>query len=635
MTRAVKKSVLRGPRTARNQRRGVVLVLSALSMVVIIGFVAFSIDIGSIALTQARMQTGADAAALAATQEIAQAVAQAGASQGDSSDAIAAAEAAAREKARAVAEANGIYINPTRDVSFGNRAFNEASQKWEVNWGEQPYNAVKVVAHRDQPDLTAPDGRLPLAFAWIFGHGSQDIVTSATSYVEARDLVLVLDYSASMNDDSTFVAFPTLGQSNVESNMADIYSAMGSFNLGGLPWAPEFLTLSGQAASGTIPHVDVTFRSNDVQVASTMNITNVTLRYSNGNEQQFAGSGLTGTFTGTGSNANKRIDRVWVKSGTNSTPNPGSQYSAVSYGERFMDTEANIKTAFGLNSVTCPYGATWSNFVSYVKDDSQVNTAGYRKKYGKLTFLNYLLTQRPRYSQTSDFWKAPCYPCDALKKGCSAFCDFVTDLNFNDRVGLVIYDTTSRVEYGLSGVAGAPTVDLGDEPLTYDIEAIDTIQKHKQAGHYDTLTGIGYGLLDARNLLNSKARVGAKKVVFLMTDGLANQYPSGWNLPSGFDWISITDIDADGDSDYSTSDKAVKYALYQASQLINQGVTIHTLCVGSGADTLPMQCIAAASGGEFIVVPGGTSVAQMQSELLAAFGKVAGKVPPPELTDDD
>ena len=101
------------------------------------------------------------------------------------------------------------------------------------------------------------------------------------------------------------------------------------------------------------------------------------------------------------------------------------------------------------------------------------------------------------------------------------------------------------------------------------------------------MTGIGYGLLDARNLLNSKARVGAKKVVFLMTDGLANQYPSGWNLPSGFDWITITDIDSDGDSDYSTSDKAVKYTLYQANQLINQGVTIHTLCVGSGRRRAP------------------------------------------------
>jgi hypothetical protein len=300
-----------------------------------------------------------------------------------------------------------------------------------------------------------------------------------------------------------------------------------------------------------------------------------------------------------------------------------------------MDTETAIKAQWGLTSLTCPYGASWSSFVSYVKDDSQVNTAGYRKKYGKLTFLNYLLTQRPRFSQTNEFWKAPCYPCHALKQGCSLFCDFVSDLNFNDRVGLVIYDTTSRVVTCLCDTPGAPEVDLGDEPLTYNIAAIDTLQAYKQAGHYDTQTGIGYGLLDARNLLNSKARVGAKKVVFLMTDGLANQYPSGWNLPSGFDWISITDIDADGDSDYSTSDKAVKYALYQASQLINQGVTIHTLCVGSGADTLPMQCIAAASGGECIIVPGGTSVAQMQAELLTAFGTVAGKVPPPELTDDE
>ena len=177
-------------------------------MVVIIGFVAFSIDIGSDrADASANANRGGRGGARGDARDRPSGRA-AGAAGGDSSDAVAAAEAAAREKARAVAEANGIYINPTRDVSFGNRAFNEASQKWEVAWGEQPYNAVKVVAHRDQPDLTAPDGRLPMAFAWIFGHGSQDIVTTATSFVEARDMVLVLDYSASMNDDSTFVAFP-------------------------------------------------------------------------------------------------------------------------------------------------------------------------------------------------------------------------------------------------------------------------------------------------------------------------------------------------------------------------------------------------------------------------------------------
>lgn len=75
--------------------------------------------------------------------------------------------------------------------------------------------------------------------------------------------------------------------------------------------------------------------------------------------------------------------------------------------------------------------------------------------------------------------------------------------------------------------------------------------------------------------------------------------------------------------------------MYEAQQLINQGVIIHTLCVGSGADTMPMQCIAAASGGQCIIVPGGTSHAAMQEALEDAFNEIAGKVPPPELTNDE
>jgi hypothetical protein len=102
-----------------------------------------------------------------------------------------------------VAEANGLYIDPGEDVKFGKRVYNEADGTWPIQWNGSPYNVVKVIGRKTDEDVTAPDGQLPLAFGWAVGRSKVPITTSATAFVEARDLVVVLDFSASMNDDST------------------------------------------------------------------------------------------------------------------------------------------------------------------------------------------------------------------------------------------------------------------------------------------------------------------------------------------------------------------------------------------------------------------------------------------------
>jgi Mg-chelatase subunit ChlD len=608
-------------------------------MVAIIGFVAFSIDLGMIALTKAQLQTAADAAALAASQEIMSAVRAAGENQQQVNvDGDSPAVSAAKAKAVEVAAANGVFVNPDTDVTFGKRYYDEPSNKWPIVWNEGPYNVVKVKARRDQEDTSAPDGKLKLAFAWIFGQKDAEITAEASAFVEARDIVMVLDYSASMNDDSCFQSISTIGQSNIEANLNQIYADIGSPNVGTLPTTPAYFVQSGQPASGsTIPHIDVTWKATSVAVSSTMALTTVILKFSNGREQRFSSlSGRTGEFAGTGTNAGKRIDVAWVKSGSNSTTSPGTSYSSSNYGERFEDTTGRIKTYFGLNSVTYPYpSGSWDDFINYVKNDADVVAAGYQKKYSKMAFVNYLLDTKPRFSETPVLWKGHAYPVTSLKDGCSLFCDFLGDLNFSDRLGLVIYDTTSRVEYGLSGIPGEPTVDLGDEPITYNYSDIDTIQRHKQAGHYNTTTAIGLGLKDGRTLLAQKGRYGAKPVIVLMTDGLANQYPSGWSLPPSWNWAAMTDLDGDGDADYSTTNRAVQYMLYEAKLAIDQGVVIHTLSVGAGADTAPMRCIASASGGTWIHVPGNSNVQAMREQLIAAFSEIAGKVPPPKLVTAD
>lgn len=116
-----------------------------------------------------------------------------------------------------------------------------------------------------------------------------------------------------------------------------------------------------------------------------------------------------------------------------------------------------------------------------------------------------------------------------------------------------------------------------------------------------------------------------------MTDGLANQRPSGWSLPSGWDWADWTDFDGDGTADYWTSDRYRQYSFYEATLAIAQGITIHTVSVGIDADDELLEVIAKASGGTWTDVPGGTSISDMEEQMLAAFSKIAARVPPPKL----
>jgi Flp pilus assembly protein TadG len=105
------------------QRRGVIVVLTAFLLTVLFAFLALSVDTGRVVLTETQMQNAADAASLAASQEIQAAVHSAGQGVGSATiDANSIAVSAAREMAGEVAAANGVHIDPATDVQFGKRS---------------------------------------------------------------------------------------------------------------------------------------------------------------------------------------------------------------------------------------------------------------------------------------------------------------------------------------------------------------------------------------------------------------------------------------------------------------------------------------------------------------------------------
>jgi len=614
-----------------NERRGVFMVLAFFVLSAALVFVALSVDLGVVSLTKTQLQNAVDAAALAAAQEISAAledvagnVGEGGDVGGQVQDANAIAEDAARIMASHVAELNGVFVDPQADVRFGKRVFDESTGDFSIQWGSDPYNVVEVKGRRDNPDTDAPDGMLELFFAPFLGQESVALKASAISFVEARDLVVVLDFSGSMNYDSQLRSdsIDKLGQTAIEDNLYDIWQDLGAPAYGDMPFEPGWVTVPDAVA-------DVTWKSSQIDVEADVAYDEVQLKFSNGNYETIDGlSATTGTYSGTGSNAGSRITKCWVTSGVDV-----AEYD-------FYDNDTIIR-GLGLDAVEYPFpDGEWYQYVEYMRDHSssmsswyeyQMYATGYRRKFGTMTFLNFLFRHKREFDQTPVLWQTRHYPFHAVKEGTSLLCDFLQNLQFGDHMGMVSYDTQHRVESVLDDPGIEAYVDISSEPITNDYSALDTIQRHKQAAHYYGTTNIGGGLYDATQLLAANGRYGARPTILLMTDGNANTSDEGWSFPSNWDWTEMTDYDGDGTADYTTSDYHKQYTFYRAKQAIDMGITIHTMSVGANADRSLMQAIAYAGGGIWIDVPGGSTVDAMESQMLEAFGQIAANVPPAKL----
>ena len=562
-------------------RQGVIIVVTGFTLIAMFAFLALSVDTGRIMLTETQMQNGVDAASLAAAQEITAAVYVAGQGQGPANiDANSIAVESARAMAAAVAEANGVYIDPATDVRFGKRTFDSDTGTWPIAWGESPCNVVQVVARRTGSDAAQPDGEFPLAFGWAVGRTQVPILTSATAFIEARDLVVVLDYSASMNDDSSLRS--GLGMSQAEQSLDAMWDAL-------------------KASEVTWPGKNrKKFRNKFGKITSYSGI------YVNSSDTDYIFNFLELDRE----NNSGKLKWPYPQAGRDSqgNPNPWPSHSDS--------------------------GQMWKDYIYYVKNLS----GSYNRKYGFRTLMDYMQERRYGRVHSEDLWRSPHYPFHAIKEGSSLFLNFLTDLDFGDEVGLVSYGAYAVQEK--THYDGEVDIDITEDPITDDYATIDTIQRRHQAGDYDGWTGMGDGILKGRELLigdandpndDGFARYGARPTMIIMTDGQTNQGPSGWSMPAGFDWAEWTDYDGDGVADYSTSDLKKQYSFWEASEAAKRGITLHTMAVGEGADRDLMQAIAFAGGGIYIDVPGGATVAAMESQLMEAFRNIASQVPPAKL----
>ena len=163
-------------------RRGAIVVLAALMMIVFLASVAFSVDVAYMQLTKMKLRSATDAAARAAGEGLSRAQ--------DINY--------ARQAAKDIAAANRVAGDPLllddADIIFGNSA-QQGSGAWAFTPGGQPINAVRVNGRRTRDALS---GSVPIFFGRVFNVLDFQPVQAATVVRLDRDICLVVDRSSSM-----------------------------------------------------------------------------------------------------------------------------------------------------------------------------------------------------------------------------------------------------------------------------------------------------------------------------------------------------------------------------------------------------------------------------------------------------
>jgi len=463
-----KASTVSAKRSLRS-RKGAVVVLAALFMILMVGMLAFAIDVGYMYNSRAEAQRAADAAAYAGA------------------GALGEGPAAAEDVARRFAKANSVG---GRTVADGNIQI-ELGQ-WNTQTRQHVLSgqlATSVRAVVRQPSQ-------PLFFGPLLGRSNFDTQAEAIATYSPRDIVVVLDYSASMNDDSELKHIDRIGRQQLEGNLLQIYEELGSPSLGSMQFTPVYIS---------------------------------------------------------------------------------------------SDNTNTVKRRLGLSRVPYPYpSGSWDDYIRYVRTSDNVRRAGYRKRYGYLTLVNYWLERKPSHSETPALWKTSQQPITAVKDAFTVFLAYIQEVKIDDRVGLSIYtspDGGGKLE----------------SELTRDFQKIEDISRQRQAGHYDRYTNIGAGLQKARLELEKNGRQGALKMIVLMTDGIANR-PSNVSAAKAF-------------------------VRREAQLAADSQFPVVTVSLGAAADKDLMQEVADATRGVHFNIPGGQSVSSYEEDLKDIFRQIADHRP--------
>jgi hypothetical protein len=579
-------------------------------MTVLLGVAALTVDVGALYNTKAELQRTADAAALAAASVLADW------SDGDPGS-------RARSEAISYVQRNNVLgramdLDPNTDVVFGRATYDVDANSYDFVPTENLPDAVMI---RVRHTASSPNGAIPLYFARIFGMSHTEMTAEAIAVMVPRDIAIVADLSGSHNDDSQLTAYRT-----TDINLYDVWDAFpgGAGDVGGTwnadDYPPEWEMPDGsvpQAAGpawgfmkvlgyGTDPVTSSYNPANDAGLIrltynQSWNSATLTTYLRNlGYNQREVNAIMSNSYDGNGywdERVAVALGLAWWNSGLppdSGTNEPGfwAKRGAPAGNNNNQIGGSELQWVERINGRTVATSRTmWTNYINFMKNKSALTSANssFQYRFGVKTFMHYMMENYLSNSQVPELAQTPHQPMQAVKDAVTFMIDMIDELDTDDQVSLEIYGTTARHE-----------VDL-----THNHQLISERLHVMQAGHYDTWTNMGGGLQKAIDELGSaRSRATARKMIILLTDGIAN-------------------VTASGQTGNTSGGHA--YAVEKATEAAALGYRVFAVSVGSGADTSSMQQIADIGGGEHFYAEG--SIEEYSEALAEIFRRLGGERP--------
>jgi Flp pilus assembly protein TadG len=471
------------------------VVLAAILAVVMLGIIAFGLDLGYLFLVRTQLQTAADSSALAAA-------ASTNLPRGQM-------EAVARQYASYhQAAGRAVQLNPS-DIEYGNWDTTTRVFTTSATVG----NAVRVTTRTS----ASTGGATPFFLARIFNHNSLDQSASAVAMTNPRDIAFVIDLSGSMNFDtdpdntasinSTFAAqgYPTIGTDLMQQVYSDfgfgtfpgttqcIGQPLGISTSNGDPLS-QLMSTSGPLSNGAIPSAYRITSSDSWSVRQqkafrwAMDI-QLPLLMPAAKPKAVAPALTSSTYYSYWADY---FNDYYKKLGYRSYVN------FMMYNGRDGKPDGARYTPLSQSSPDCPWHSE--------------STAG-----GTFSFP-------PREQPTHAARRAMIAAMQVIKERNQN----ISDMNQRDWVSIITFDR-------LTGASPAIPV-----PLTGDYDAAMRGCTPLQAvGHNGASTATEVGLIAARNHIKPSnqggfGRLGTNKVVVLLTDGMPNLYSSSATAISSY-----------------------------------------------------------------------------------------------------
>jgi hypothetical protein len=509
-----------------------------------LGVAALAVDTGLMFASKSELQNAADSAALAAASQL-----------GSTEDATSmAATEAARFAALNKIAGLGADVNLESDIVFGHAVME--GQKFEFQPNQTPYDAVQVTIRRD---ATAADGPVSLLFAKTFGVDGADIQASATAMLIPRDIALVIDLSASMNDDSElrhYKQFPSESggtRAGVQINTKECWQALEATppTWGQMTNWGDDIVLGSYTPVGDPGLWRIPKSSSCSESAVTTQLTSRS--YSSAERSAL----MSGSGDGTTAYYRNRVRVILGVADWKSGKAGGKYGTSGGNGDNYVqDSELTDKLNFPYPVGTS--STTWNSYVDYVSGSSQMTStdSNFKYRFGLKTFVNYLLESRPAHSQTPTLAGTPEEPLQSVKNASAAMIDLIIELETQDHVSL---ETFAQYGYHAHDLTVPESAD-GLAPLLLEIP--DTLNAH-QAGHFTSVTNIGAGFQMAyEELTSERGRTSAAKVTILLTDGKPN-------VNENNQYVGDNHTDA------------IAWAEDRAAALRELGATVYVIGVGS------------------------------------------------------